>query len=489
MRVYLLNPPFLKGFVRCGRWQGVTARGGTIDYPKWLAYATGLLERNGHQVALRDAVASKFLLSDVINEIAAFKPEILVVESNFSSLKNDISVIKEIKNNLNKNIFSIIVGPPTAVYPENILEENDFVDAIARFEFDFVISDLVEALNNQKNLENVAGIWYKKNGLIVKNKDRQLSTSEELDTLPFVSEIYQKYLNIRDYYLSQSLYPEVQIFTGRGCPFSCSFCSWPENLMGRKLRFRSVENIVQEFQYIIDKIPIINEIFIEDDTFTLRRERVQSFCNELIKKEINITWSCNARADLDYETLYLMKKAGCRLIIVGYESGSDEILKSIKKGITISQAKEFTRNAKRVGLLVHGDFIIGLPGESEQTAQETLNYIKEIKPDILQVAVATPIPGTNFYNYAKKHGYLLTDDMSKSIDENGYQKCIISYPNFPKDVIEYWVSKILKDYYLNPKYFFIFLRGVLIGGGFEHVKCVCRSAKDFSNYIGKEKKK
>ncbi|MDD3052678.1 MAG: radical SAM protein [Candidatus Cloacimonetes bacterium] len=486
MKIYLLNPPFLDGFVRCGRWQGVTARGGTLDYPKWLAYTTGILEKEGNSVQLRDAIANKYSLTDVIEEIKNFNPDIVIAESNFSSLGNDINVLQEIKTKVNQKIITILTGPPTAVYPEKIIER-DCIDVIARFEYDFVIRDFVRACNNHSDLNSVDGIWYNDNRMVVKNKDRQLSTSEELDELPFVSAVYQKHLNIRNYYLSQSLYPEIQIFTGRGCPFMCSFCSWPENLMGRKLRFRSIGSIVAEFQYVVENLPFVKEIFIEDDTFTLQKERVRTFCREMINRKIKITWSCNARADLDFETLKLMKKSGCRLIIVGYESGSDEILKSIKKGITIEQAKQFTVNAKNAGLLVHGDFIIGLPGETHETAQATLNYIKEIEPDIIQVAVATPIPGTAFYDYVKNNGYLTIDDMSESIDENGYQKCIVSYPGFSKDDIEKWVNRILKTDYLNPRYVIIFIRGVFRGGGLDHAKCVVKAGIDFLEYIGKSK--
>ena len=255
---------------------------------------------------------------------------------------------------------------------------------------------------------------------------------------------------------------------------------------GPKTPFQVCRKYCEEFQYVVEHLPFVKEIFIEDDTFTLQKERVRAFCNALIEKNIRITWSCNARADLDFDTLSLMKKAGCRLIIVG-TNPIDEILSSIKKGITIEQAKRFTKNAKKAGLLVHGDFIIGLPGETHETAQATLDYINEIKPDIIQVAVATPIPGTAFYDYVKKNGYLLIDDMSESIDENGYQKCIVSYPDFSKDDIENWVNKILKNYYLNPIYVLTFLHGVIKGGGLAHAKGVFRTGIDFIGYIRKSK--
>lgn len=482
MKVYLLNPPFVENFVRCGRWQGVTARGGTLDYPKWLAYTTAALEQDGHTVKLRDAVASKLALKDLLEEVSAFRPEVLVIETNFSSLTNDIGVLDKIKHSIGHNIVTIITGPPTATYPEQILE-NGSVDIVARFEYDFVVRELITGISQGKSLSLIQGIWYKEDNLIVKNPERKFSSQEDLDNLPFVAKVYQDHLNVFDYYLSQSLYPVVQIFSGRGCPFKCSFCSWPENLMGRSIRLRSVENLINEFKYISEELPFVKEIFIEDDTFTLKKERVREFCRSKIEDDLSIRWSCNARADLDFETMKMMKEAGCRLIIVGYESGSDAILKSIRKGVVIERAKEFTKDAKRAGLLVHGDFIIGLPGENHETAMQTLQYIKEIRPDVLQVAVATPIPGTEFYDYVRDNGYLQIRDMKESIDENGYQKCIISYPQFTHSDIEKWVNRILKEYYLSPRYFLTFIQGTIRGGGLEHVKSVMRAATNFVRYI------
>lgn len=483
MKVYLLNPPFKKGFVRCGRWQGSTARGGTLDYPKWLSYTYGQLDNEGFKVRLIDAIAAKYDLNRIISDIEQFRPDLLIIETNFSSMKNDLMVNGAIKiESMNKDIISVLTGPPTVVYPNEILEDTS-VNIIARYEYDFVVRDLAVALEYGKQLKDIDGIWYKEGSKIICNKDRSFSTSKELDKLPFVSEIYKKNLNIYDYYLSQSLYPEVQIFSGRGCPHNCTFCSWPVNLTGKKIRMRSIQNLADEFEYISQEIPAIKEIFLEDDTFTIDKHRVQEFCNEIVKRKLRVKWSCNSRADLDYETMRLMKKSGCRLVIVGYESGSNEILKNIKKGTSTEKELQFTEKAKKAGLLIHADFIIGLPGETQQTALKTLDFINKVEPDILQVAIATPIPGTDFFELTKDNGYLLVEDMSKSIDDYGYQKCIISYPNFTKEDIEEWVNKILRDYYLNPNYAITFIRGVLRGGGIEHVKTIMRSSKDFMKYI------
>jgi len=484
MKIYLLNPPFVPNFVRCGRWQGAAARSGGLDYPKWLAYATGVLEET-FEVRLVDAPARKLNKEDVIKDVKKFKPNLIVVDSNFSSLSNDINVTKSLKEHTGAT--TVLVGPPASQFPEQILQ-NGGVDVVAKFEYDFTLREIAEAIEKGNGFKEIKGISYKENGKIVHNPNREFTTSEDLDNMPFVSEVYKKHLNIRDYFLSQSLYPEVQIFAGRGCPHRCTFCSWPVTLMGRKYRARSAENIADEFEWIKENLPEVKEIFIEDDTFTINKKLVRQFCEEIKNRKIDITWSCNARADLDYETMKKMKETGCRLLIVGYESGSDEILKNIKKGITTEQMKNFTKEAKRAGLMIHGDFIIGLPGETKETADKTLKFIKELKPNILQVAIASPIPGTEFYEYVKKNEFLLTDDMEESIDEKGFQKCIVSYSEFTKEEIESYVDRALKEYYLSPSFMPIVMKNILRKNGLHELKGMIKSAKVFFGYMGRKRR-
>ena len=479
MKIYLLNPPFVKGFVRCGRWQGAAARSGGLDYPKWLAYATGLLEKD-FNVKLVDAPARKLSKDDILEDVLQFRTYLIISDTNFSSLKNDIDVTLGLSEATGAK--TVLVGPPVARFSHTILQDTK-IDITARFEYDLTLYDLASTLKKGNDLKSVNGISFKEDGQIIDTSDRDFTTDEDLNRLPFVSRIYGKYLNIRDYYLSQSLYPEVQIFAGRGCPFHCTFCSWPENLMGRKNRCRSPGNIADEFEYIENELCEVKEIFIEDDTFTLNKNLVREFCRELKNRRISIAWSCNARATLDYSTMKSMKDAGCRLVIVGFESGSDKILKNIKKGVTKEQMRSFNVEAKRAKLLVHGDFIIGLPGETKETAMETLKFIKELKPNILQVAVATPIPGTKFYDYAKENGYLLVDDLKQSIDEYGYQKCIVSYPGFNQKEIESFVNKALKEYYLNPSFLHTAFTNVMRKNGLHELKSMALSAQVFLKYI------
>ncbi len=253
--------------------------------------------------------------------------------------------------------------------------------------------------------------------------------------------------------------------------------------MGRKYRSRTADNIVDEFEYINQNLPEVKEIFIEDDTFTVNKNLVQDVCRGIKERKLDVTWSCNARATLDYSTLKEMKDAGCRLIIVGYESGNDAILKTIRKGVSTQQMRAFTKDAKRARLMVHGDFIIGLPGETKETAEQTLKFIKELKPNILQVAIATPIPGTKFYDWAKENGHLLVDDLEESIDQSGYQKCIVSYPDFTRHDIENFINRALKEYYLSPSFVPVALSNILGGHGIHGLKVMIESAKTFCHYI------
>jgi anaerobic magnesium-protoporphyrin IX monomethyl ester cyclase len=484
MKICLLNPPFIDNFVRCGRWQGVAARGGTLYYPIWLSYATGLLEKNGHKTKLVDAIACKWDRKKVEEDVNKFNPDLIVVDSNFSSLRNDSNVAKLLKDGT--GAVSVLVGPPVSQFPERILTTGG-VDIAARLEYDFTVRDIAEAVDDGKSFENISGISYKEHGKIIHNPDREFITSEELDEIPFVSKVYKEHLNIKDYFLGHTLYPLVQIFTGRGCPNRCTFCSWPKTLMGRKYRVRSAENVVDEFEYITKELPEVKEIFIEDDSFTIGKNRIKGVCSEIKRRGLDITWSCNARANLDYESMKAMKEAGCRLLDVGYESGSDVILKNIKKGLTTEDSRKFTKDAKRAGLMILADFIFGMPGETKETAEQTIRFAKEVKPNIVQFAVATPMPGTAFYNWVKENGFLLVDDLEESLDKDGFQKCIVSYQEFTKEDIENYVDRALKKYYLSPSYIPIAMKNILRKNGLRELKGMMMSAKVFMKYMGREK--
>jgi anaerobic magnesium-protoporphyrin IX monomethyl ester cyclase len=477
MKVYLLNPPFVPHFGRGARWQD-TGRGGTLYYPILLSYAAAVVKEE-HDIRLVDAIAWNWNNNDVINDVKKFKPDLLVVDSSFPSLTNDLRIAEIIKQNY--DVRTVLVGPPCSEFPDAILKSGS-IDILARFEYDFTIKDIANALEASKELEEVKGISFTKNRRIVHNPERPLTNSKELCTIPFVSKIYKKYLNVRDYFLGSSLYPEVQIFTGRGCPNFCTFCSWPQTLIGRKYRVRSIQNVLDELEWIENNLPEVKEVFFEDDTFTISRKRVLEFCKAYRDRRLNITWSCNARVDLTYEVIRAMKKANCRLLIAGYESGSNEVLQKIKKGATVEQAKRFAGDAKKAGMLVHGDFIIGLPGETKETIKLTKKLIKQTSPEILQVSVASPFPGTEFYKWAKNEGFLKTNDPNEYLDENGHQKSIVSYPWLSAEEITKSVDEILREYYISINYIPIALKQVFRKNCMAELMRLLSSIKAFASY-------
>jgi radical SAM superfamily enzyme YgiQ (UPF0313 family) len=476
----MLNPPYLPHFGRGARWQEI-GRAGTLYYPIWLSYATAVVEQE-HETRLVDAIARNWGREDVIEDVKKFKPDLIVMDSSFPSLNNDINVAELIKQNYDKDVKIILVGPPASQFPEEILR-NKGIDIVARWEYDFTLKEVAEVIKEDGDFKTIKGVSYKENSKIIHNPNREFTSSEDLDKIPFVSKVYKKYLNIKDYFLGQSLYPEIQIFTGRGCPNQCTFCAWPQTLMGRKYRVRSVQNVLDELEWIQGDLNV-KEVFFEDDTFTINKKRVLGFCRGYKERGLDIIWSCNARADtLDLETMKEMKKANCRLLIVGYESGSDEILRNIEKGFTVEQIKQFAKNAKKARLLVHGDFIIGLPGETKETIVLTRKLIKETKPEILQVSVASPFPGTEFYEWCKENRCLITDDPNEYLDEQGHQKAIISYPELTNEEMVKEVDKILKGYYLSISYVPVALRQILRRNGLDEMKRLWYSMKMFMKYI------
>ncbi len=279
-----------------------------------------------------------------------------------------------------------------------------------RREFDHQIVDYA----NGKPLEEIPGVSFRKDGKIVNNPEGPVI--ENLDELPWVSKVYKRDLDVTNYNVPFLLNPYISLYTSRGCPAMCTFCLWPQTHSGHRWRLRSADDVAAEMRYIKENFPQIKEVFFDDDTFNYKASRTIELCAKL--KPLNMTWSCTSRVTTDYDTLKAMKEAGCRLLIVGYESGDPQILKNIKKGATIDMAERFTANCKKLGLLVHGDFIVGLPGESRDSIRKTIDFAKKLDNETIQVSIAHPYPGTEFYDYAKKNNLISIGNMT---DEVGHQ--------------------------------------------------------------------
>jgi radical SAM superfamily enzyme YgiQ (UPF0313 family) len=245
-----------------------------------------------------------------------------------------------------------------------------------------------------------------------------------------------------------------------------------------------VGNVLDEFEYVKKEMPEVKQIFIEDDSFTINKKYVMEFCQGYQDKKLKIPWGCQTRIELDYETMVAMKKANCIHVDVGYESGSLEILKNIKKGITVEDIRKFAQDARRARLSVTGNWIIGLQGETPETIKETRKLIKETRADSLTVAVASPFPGTAMYDWAKKNNYITTEDY---LDEFGHQRAIMSYPELSDSEMKQAVDEILRDYFVSFSYIPIAVKRVLSKNGINEALVLGKSAVAFLRYLIKER--
>lgn len=477
MKVLFLNPPFKGKFSRTSRSPAVT-RGGTIYYPFWLAYATGVLDKEGFEISVIDGPAEGYNSDETVKKVIKIRPQLIVVDTSTPSIYSDIKVVERLKELL-PNSYIVLVGTHPSAVPEETLKLSDKLDAVAKKEYDYTIRDLAYCLENEDNLRNVEGLIFRENGQIIHNKPRPLI--ENLDELPFVSRVYKKYFNIKNYFFGASDWPMVMIITGRGCPFRCFFCVYPQTFHSRRYRLRSPENIVDEFEYIVKDLPEVKEIGIEDDTFTVNRQRTREICQLILKRGIKIKWYCNVRPDLDLETMKWMKKAGCQLITVGFESSNQQILNNIHKGIKTKQIKEFNKNAKKTGLLVHGCFMAGNPGETKETLEESLKLAKELNCDSIQFYPLMVYPGTEAYEWAKNNNYLTTSSYNEWATKEGMYNCILNFPHLSSKEITNFCNRATKEYYLRPRYILMKLKQVIFRPR-ELIRTL-KSAKTFFKYL------
>jgi radical SAM superfamily enzyme YgiQ (UPF0313 family) len=274
-----------------------------------------------------------------------------------------------------------------------------------------------------------------------------------MDALPFVVDVYHRDLVIEQYFIGYLLHPYVSLYTGRGCRSRCTFCLWPQTVGGHRYRTRSVEHVVAEIARARRHFPTVKEYFFDDDTFTDDLPRAEAIARGLGR--LGVTWSCNAKANVPRSTLEVLRDNGLRLLLVGYESGSQAILNQVKKGIRLDVAREFTRNAKALGIKIHGTFIMGLPGETRETIEETIRFAREIDPDSLQVSLAAPYPGTALYQEALDHGWLQETDL---VDAGGVQASVLGYPHLSRTEIFESVETFYRRFYFRPRKIFGFIR-------------------------------
>lgn len=436
MKIYLLNPPFIKNYVRSSRCTWLPLAGSQW-YPIFLAYATGLLEKSGFEVKLVDALADGLTHEETVRDIKDFAPDLTVVYTSLDSLDNEGRLAQSIKKDI--ETFVVFVGPWCSTDPEGMLKNFQNVDGVIRREFELPLLDLARALSSGEGLGRVGGLVWRDNQQIKGNGEGQFLDSKQLDELPFVTAVYRKFLNINNYKQTSLKYPFVDLFTARGCAWGqCTFCLWPNTIhKGAMYRMRRIENVIEELKFIKKELLEVKEVFFQDDM--LPRGRMKELAEGILKHNLKMVWSGYAKADLDIETLKLAKKSGCRFLHIGYESANQSILNNIQKGEVVAKMEEFTKNAKKAGVKIHGDFIFGLPGETEETIKETIKWAKKINISDYQFVVPQPHPATPYYEYLENKGFLSKDGKP-------------NYPHLKIDDLEYWRFQAYKEIYLGLKY-------------------------------------
>ncbi len=469
MRTLLLNPPSFEGFDggASSRWPA-SREIESYWYPVWLCYPAGMLPDS----KVVDAPPHKVSIEQTAAMAKDF--ELLVLFTSTPGFHVDVKIAEMMKDN-NPRLKVAFVGPPVTVEPEKCLRASPAIDFVVRREFDHQIVDFA----NGKPVEELPNVSFRKNGAIGHNPDG--GYVEDLDALPWVTKVYQRDLDFRRYNVPFLLNPFVSLYTSRGCPALCTFCLWPQTHSGHRWRLRSAADVANECRWAAENFPGLKEIFFDDDTFNYQKARTLEVCRHL--KPLKLTWSCTSRVTTDYETLKAMKESGCRLMIVGYESGDPQILKNIKKGATIEMAERFTANAKKLGLLIHADFIVGLPGESRDSLRRTIEFAKRLDTDTIQVSIAHPYPGTEFFDYVQRNGLITLDSMT---DELGHQLPNITYPGLDRAELVDWVERFYGEYYFRPKAAWRVVRKAIFDGA--ERKRLYKEAREYLSLRAKRKK-
>lgn len=445
-RTLFLNPPAFEGFdggagARFQARREVTS----FWYPTWLAQAAALVPGS----KLIDAPPRNLSIETVLQQAAGH--ELVILHTSTPSLANDIQCAEALKAQ-NPAVQIGFVGSHVMVLADETLTQSEAIDFVCRGEFDQICLELAEG----RSYDQVKGLSYRDaDGTIRRTENHPPIT--DWDALPSVLPVYHRDLRIEDYFIGYLLHPYVSFYTGRGCPGRCSFCLWPQTIAGRRYRAKSPEAVIHELEQGKSLFPQAREWFFDDDTFTADRARAVAIAKGI--RRLGLTWSCNSRANLDYATLKQLRDHNLRLLVVGFESGNEQILKRIRKGVNLAQARRFMDHCRNLEIRVHGTFIIGLPIETRETIEETIRFAEQLDPYTIQVSIAAPYPGTELYQEAVANGWL---EPGEFLSGSGFQTSNIHYPDLSIEEIEESVARMYRRFYFRLKPIFRMLKEMAV---------------------------
>ncbi len=438
LRTLFLHPPSFDGFDGgAGSRYQAKREIRSFWYPTWLAQPAALVPGS----RLLDAPADGLSMQQVLP--LAREYDLVIMHTSSPSFPTDARVAELLKDH-NPQLKVGMVGAKVAVDPIGSLGASSAIDFVAREEFDYTCLEVAQG----RPFGEILGLsWRKADGTLQHNAPRP--EVADMDALPWVTPVYKRDLTIENYFIGYLQHPYVSFYTGRGCRSKCTFCLWPQTVGGHRYRVRSAQSVIDEVRWVKENLPQVKEVFFDDDTFTDFRPRAEEIARGLGK--LGVTWSCNAKANVPYETLKVMKDNGLRLLLVGYESGNDQILHNIRKGLRTDIARRFTSDCRKLGVAIHGTFILGLPGETAATIRQTIDFAMEINPNTIQVSLAAPYPGTQLYREAVENGWIRENDSLNLVNSEGVQLSPISYPHLPAQEIYHAVETFYRQFYFRPR--------------------------------------
>ena len=471
MKVLLLNPPTIdeKQFIREGRCtqeQGVWA---TLWPPLSLATIGALLEEDSCGVQIVDCPAQGVKWHALEQLIRTYMPDLVVWSTGTPSIKSDLELASYIKRN-NGRILTAVFGTHVTVFDKQSLESFPDIDFVVRNEPEMTVRKLVKTLSDGKSPEEVSGLTFRrKTGEIVANPSRPFI--EPLDRLPFPS---WHFLDLDRYRLPLKGTRYLMIAPQRGCPYKCSFCTC-QTYYGKRLRKRSIESILKEIEYDIERYNV-RDFFFWAETFVIDKEYVASLCSAIIERGLSIAWTSNSRVDtVDSNLLNLMAEAGCWMISYGIESGSQAILDGVNKGTTPEQALQAVQSTRKAGIKTVGHFILGLPGETRETLESTIKYARKLPLDLAQFYCAVPFPGSRLYDQALKEGWI-PDHNFKDFKQD---YALMRLPTITPEEVNRYRALAYRRFYFSPGNI---LRALKLINWFD-LKGLFRSAKDFWRWL------
>lgn len=460
MKILLANAPWIRDGifgVRAGsRWPHFQ-EDNYLPFPFFLSYTASVLERDNHEVYLIDAIAEQITKDKFINRVKEIKPQLILFEISTPSLPDDLDIAHTIRDKFDKKIKIAFCGPHYELYNPDFLDKHDFIDFLLYGEYEYTIKDLAKTINYGGSFSKVKGIIYK--GIDtkpVKTPPRPLIAN--LDELPWPS---RDKLPIYKYSDQPGGIPKptLQMWASRGCPYKCIFCAWPQLMYGNNsYRTRNPVEVVDEMEQCIKKYGF-KSVYFDDDTFNIGNERMLELCSEIKKRNIKIPWAIMARADtLTKDVLKNMKEAGLYSLKFGVESGVQELINSSGKNLSLEKVKESMLWCKELDIKVHLTFMFGLPGETKDTINKTIDFALNLEPDSVQFSIATPFPGSVYYKQLESKNELLTKDWSKY---DGAKHAVISTDSLSgydlEKAVKYayrkWDLHKLRKKYLTRKYF------------------------------------